>query len=276
MTDLPRRLMATPQGAAGAVIVAAMAVLAAFGPALAPFDPETFHYDARFEAPGWPYLLGTDQFGRDLLSRVMAGARTTVAMAVLAAALSAALGAFIGTGAAFLGGRVDEAIMRVIDAVMAIPGLLLALLIVTVLGVGGQNALIAITLSFTPGMARIARSTALTVRRQDYVAAAIARGEGPGYIVFREMLPNVIAPIIIEATIRVAFAVMLLATLSFLGLGAQPPASEWGLMIAEARDYMFRNPWILIWPGIAIAITAIGFNLLGDGLRDALNPKVGE
>lgn len=274
MSDLLRRLVGTPQGAAGTAIVVLMALAALLGPVIAPLNPETFHYGARFERPGGEFLLGTDQFGRDILSRLLHGARSTVVMATLASILAAALGGLIGTASAFLGGRADEAIMRLVDAIMAIPSLLLALLIVTVLGVGSENALIAIALAFTPGMARIARSTALTVRKQDYVSAAIARGEGAGYIVAREMLPNVIAPIVIEGTIRVAFAVMLLATLSFLGLGAQPPSSEWGLMIAEARDYMFRNPWMLVWPGLAIALTAIGFNLLGDGLRDALNPRV--
>jgi peptide/nickel transport system permease protein len=156
---------------------------------------------------------------------------------------------------------------------MAIPGLLFALLIVTALGANALNALIAIAVAFAPGMARVTRSVALTVRKQDYVNAAVARGESGRFIVLREMLPNVIAPIVVETTIRIAFAVMTLATLSFLGLGAQPPSSEWGLMVSEARAYLFRNPWMMVWPGLAIALVAIGFNLLGDGLRDALNPR---
>jgi peptide/nickel transport system permease protein len=194
-------------------------------------------------------------------------------MAVGATLLGTLSGAVLGTLSAYLGGRWDEAIMRTIDAVMAVPGLLLALLIVSTLGNGGANAGLAIAVSFAPGMARITRSVALTARRQDYVNAAIARGEGGGWIVFREMLPNVAAPVVIETTIRVAFAVMLFATLSFLGLGAQPPASDWGLMIAEARPYLHQAPWITIAPAAAIALSAIGFNLLGDGLRDAMNPR---
>jgi peptide/nickel transport system permease protein len=156
---------------------------------------------------------------------------------------------------------------------MSVPSLLFALLIVNLLGKSSFNALIAVGIAFTPGMARITRSAALTVRKQDYVNAAIARGERAGYIVLREMLPNVIAPVIVEMTIRISFAVMLFATLSFLGLGAQPPAPEWGLMVAEARKFMHLSAWMIIWPSLAIAAVAIGFNLLGDGLRDALNPR---
>ena len=163
--------------------------------------------------------------------------------------------------------------MRTVDAVMAVPGLLLALLIASTLGKSGINAMIAVAIAFIPGMTRVTRSVALAARRQDYVAAAIARGESGSWIVLREMLPNVAAPVAIETTIRVAFAVMLFATLSFLGLGAQPPASEWGLMVAEARRFLHQAPWMIIFPGAAIALTAIGFNLLGDGLRDALNPR---
>ncbi|SME98327.1 peptide/nickel transport system permease protein [Tistlia consotensis] len=273
MTEALARLLRSPQGALGSALLLALAVPVVAGPWLAPYDPEQFHFTARLLGPGPDFWLGTDQFGRDLLSRLLVGARSTVLMAVAATALGTGLGAVIGNVSAFAGGRLDEIVMRLLDAVMAIPGLLFALLIVTALGASELNALIAIGITFTPGMARIARSVALTVRKQDYVSAAIARGETQGYIVLREMLPNCVAPIIVEATIRVAFAVMLLATLSFLGLGAQPPSSEWGLMVAEARQFIFRNPWMIVWPGIAIAVVAVGFNLLGDGLRDALNPR---
>ena len=273
MPDLLRRLLRTPQGAIGLAIILVALVMALAGTALAPYSPEQFHPRARFGGPSATFWLGTDQFGRDLFSRLLAGARATLFYALAATLLGTAAGAVLGTLSAFLGGVVDEVLMRIVDAVMAIPNLLFTLLIVTVLGASGVNALIAIGIAFTPGMARVTRSVALTVRRQDYVAAAIARGETGGYIVLREMLPNVVGPIIVEATIRVAFAVMALATLSFLGLGAQPPSSEWGLMVAEARPYLFRNAWMMIVPGFAIALVAIAFNLFGDGLRDALNPR---
>ncbi len=273
MPEVLGRLLRTPQGAIGLVLVALVMVLALAGPELAPHNPEALSPLRRYRPPGGEYLLGTDQLGRDILSRLLAGARATVLLALLATLLGTVAGAVIGTASAFLGGRVDEAVMRTVDAVMAVPSLLLSLLIVSVLGRGAENAVLAIAIAFTPGMARITRSVALAVRRQDYVNAAIARGEGAGYIVMREMLPNVVAPIIVEMSIRVAFSVMLFATLSFLGLGAQPPAPEWGLMVSEARRFMHLSPWMILWPSVAIALVAVGFNLLGDGLRDALNPR---
>jgi peptide/nickel transport system permease protein len=272
MIELLRRLMRTPQGAIGLGLVVIIAAVCLFGPWLDPQDPEQIDFLGRFRMLGTKNWLGADQLGRDVLSRLLVGARATVPMALLATLAGTAAGAVIGTTSAYLGGRFDEAIMRTIDAVMALPGLLLALLLVSTLGNGSGNAVIAIAIAFAPAMARVTRSVALNVRNQDYVKAATARGEGAGWIIFREMLPNVMAPVVIEATIRVSFAVMLFATLSFLGLGAQPPAAEWGLMVSEARQYLHQAPWILIAPSAAIAVTAIAFNLLGDGLRDALNP----
>jgi len=273
MPDIVRRLLRTPQGVIGLALVLLVLTLAILGPLAAPHDPDALSPLRRYRPPGGDFLFGTDQLGRDILSRLLVGARATVLLALLATFLGTMAGAVIGTASAFLGGRVDEAVMRTVDALMAMPSLLLALLIVSVLGRGSENAVLAIAIAFTPGMARITRSVALAVRRQDYVNAAIARGEGSFYIVTREMLPNVVAPIVVEMSIRVAFAIMLFATLSFLGLGAQPPASEWGLMVSEARRFMHLSPWMIVWPAAAIAFVAIGFNLLGDGLRDALNPR---
>lgn len=273
MTEFLKRLLKTPQGAIGITLVVLVLIVVVLGPTLAPYDPEKLAPLARYKGPSMAYWLGTDQYGRDIFSRLLIGARATVVMAVLATIIGTLIGAVIGTASAFLGGRADELIMRTIDAVMSIPSLLFALLVVNLLGSSTINALIAVAIAFAPGMARITRSVALTVRRQDYVNAAVARSESSGYIIGREMLPNVIAPIIVEMTIRVSFAVMLFATLSFLGLGAQPPAAEWGLMVSEARRYMHMSAGILIWPSAAIAIVAVGFNLLGDGLRDALNPR---
>jgi peptide/nickel transport system permease protein len=273
MIEFIKRLLRTPQGAIGVVLVLLVLLVVIFGPLIAPHDPEALSPLARYKGPSLKFLLGTDQYGRDIFSRLLIGARATVIMAVLATLVGTLAGALIGTTSAFLGGRADEFIMRTIDAVMSIPSLLFALLIVNLLGSSTTNALVAVAVAFAPGMARITRSVALSVRKQDYINAAIARGESAGFIVLREMLPNVIAPIIVEMTIRVSFAVMLFATLSFLGLGAQPPAAEWGLMVSEARRYMHMNAGILIWPSLAIATVAIGFNLLGDGLRDALNPR---
>jgi peptide/nickel transport system permease protein len=273
MSDTLYRLFRTPQGVLGVALLAVLVLLCALGPVFAPYRPEAIDFAGRFAAPGVRHWLGADQLGRDVLSRLLVGARSTIPLAVVATFSGAAAGACIGTLSAYLGGRWDEAITRTIDAVMAVPHLLLALILVSTLGKGSLNAAFAIAISVAPGMARVTRSVALAVRQQEYVAAAIARGEGGAWIVFREMLPNVAAPVVIEATIRVAFAVMLFATLSFLGLGAQPPASEWGLMVSEARRFMHQAPWVIVAPAVAIALTAICFNLLGDGLRDALNPR---
>ena len=266
-------LMRNPQGAVGLVLTGLLIALVIFGPWLAPANPESMNFGDRFASPSAQFPLGTDWFGRDLLSRVLVGAQSTVLLALLATIIATIVGSLVGIVSGYLGGTFDEFVMRIVDAIMAIPGLLFALLIISALGSSALNAVIAIGIAFSPGMARISRAVTLQVRALDYVAAARSRGEGPGWIVLAEILPNVAAPIIVEATIRVAFAIMTLATLSFLGLGAQPPAPEWGLMISEGREHMFRSPWPIIVPGAAIALVAIGFNLLGDGLRDVLNPK---
>ncbi len=271
--SLLKALMRSPHGLLGLIGVTFLLVVAVIGPAIAPQDPESFNYGARFASPSAAHFFGTDWYGRDLFSRVLTGARSTVLLALLATVIGTASGTLIGIVSGYLGGRADEVIMRLIDAVMAIPGLLFALMIIAVMGSSSINAVLAIGIAFAPGMARIARSVTLQVRSTDYVAAARSRGEGAAWIVLAEILPNVVAPVIVESTIRVAFAIMTLATLSFLGLGAQPPSPEWGLMIAEARDHLFRSPWPVIVPGGAIALVAIAFNLLGDGLRDVLNPR---
>jgi len=163
--------------------------------------------------------------------------------------------------------------MRALDGLLAVPDLLFTLLIVTMLGGGTNEAMLAVAVAFTPGMARISRSSVLSIRTREYVLAAVARGESQAYIISQEVVPNTIGPIIVEATIRVSFAIMIGATLGFLGLGAQPPSTEWGLMVAEARQYMYRSIWVVAVPGIAIAVAALGFNLLGDALRDAFDPR---
>ena len=269
------RLLTNPLGLAGTLVLLVAAAQVVLGPALAPYDPLEFHPRNRLEGPSFAFWFGTDQFGRDVFSRVMVGARSTVLFGVVATLLSTAAGSLVGIVSGYVGGRIDDLIMRATDSFMAIPNLLLAMLIITVLGPSTTNAVLAVAVSFTPSMARIARSVTLSVRTRDFVHAAVARGEGAAYIVIREILPNVVAPVVIESSIRVAFAIMIGATLSFLGLGAQPPASDWGLMVSEARSFMFRNPWLVVWPSLAIGSVAIGFNLFGDGLRDALNPRVG-
>ncbi|MGI9335053.1 MAG: ABC transporter permease [Gammaproteobacteria bacterium] len=268
------RLVCNPLGLMGALIIAGAIVVVAAGPVLAPYEPLTFHPSSRLQGPSAEFWFGTDQFGRDVYSRMLVGARSTILFGIVATALSTVAGSLIGVFSGYLGGRIDNIVMRIMDSLMAIPNLLMAMLIVTVLGPSVTNAVLAVSISFTPSMSRIARSVTLTVRTQDFVNAAVARGEGAPFIVLREILPNVLAPVVIEASIRIAFAIMIGATLSFLGMGAQAPDSDWGLLVSDARTYMFRNPWLVVFPSLGIGLVAIGFNLLGDGLRDALNPKV--
>jgi peptide/nickel transport system permease protein len=268
-----RKILSSPNGFAGAVLLTIVLAAALLGPWIAPYDPQLFHAQNRLEGPSLAHWLGTDQYGRDLLSRILNGAPSTVLFGIGATALGVCAGSTIGVIAGVAGGRTDSIIMRLLDGMLAMPELLFTLLIVTFLGGGMLQALLAVGVAFTPGMARIARSAVLSVRTREYVLAARARGESRAWIVLREVMPNAIGPIIVEATIRVSFAIMIGATLGFLGLGAQPPSTEWGLMVSEARQFMFRSPWGVIIPGIAIAMTAMGFNLFGDALRDAFDPK---
>jgi peptide/nickel transport system permease protein len=268
-----RDLLRSPTGAVGAALLLLVVAAALLGPWLAPYDPQAFHPRARLQGPSAAHWLGTDQFGRDLLSRILNGAPSTIAFGLGATALGVLAGAAIGVTAGVIGGVIDSAIMRVLDGLLAVPDLLFTLLIVTVLGGGMGHALLAVALAFTPGMARITRSAVLSIRTREYVQAAVARGESRAWIILREVAPNAIGPIIVEATIRVAFAIMIGATLGFLGLGAKPPSTEWGLMVAEARQFMFRSAWVVAVPGVAIAVAALGFNLFGDALRDVFDPR---
>ncbi|MFD1911195.1 ABC transporter permease [Halodurantibacterium flavum] len=270
-----RDILRSPTGLIGTILLTLVFVASVFGPFIAPYDPQMFHAASRLQGPSADFWLGTDQYGRDLMSRLLHGAPATVSFGLGATALGVGAGSIIGVIAGVAGGRTDGVIMRILDGMLAMPELLFTLLIVTFLGGGTTQAMLAVAVTFTPGMARIARSAVLSVRTREYVLAAQARGETQSWIVLREVLPNAIGPIIVEATIRVSFAIMIGATLGFLGLGAQPPSTEWGLMVAEARQFMFRNPWCVVVPGLAIAITAMGFNLFGDALRDAFDPRKG-
>ena len=268
-----REILRHPTGLVGSILLVLVLLAASLGSWLAPYDPQLFHPQARLQGPSAVFWLGTDQFGRDILSRILHGARSTVSFGIGATLLGVVAGAVIGITAGVVGKWVDSLIMRLVDGLLAVPDLLFTLLIVTVIGGGSGHAILAVAVAFTPGMARISRSAVLSVRTREFVQAATARGESRLYIMAAEVLPNSVGPLIVEATIRVSFAIMLGATLGFLGLGAQPPSTEWGLMISEARQFMFRNPWCVAAPGVAIAMTALGFNLFGDALRDIIDPR---
>lgn len=228
---------------------------------------------ARLQPPSWAFPLGTDQLGRDLLARVMLGARTSLMIAVSAVGISIVLGLPLGIISGYYGGRIDNALMRLIDALLSFPALLLALTISAVLGPNLQNTILAIGIAFTPFLARIVRGEALRVVQMPYVEAARAAGTRDGAMIVRHILPNIMPALIVQATISLAFAVLAEAALSFLGLGTQPPAASWGLMIQASRQFLDIAPWTALVPGTALAITILGLNLLGDVLRDVLDPR---
>jgi peptide/nickel transport system permease protein len=255
---------------AGAVVVGVFVLFAAVGPWVAPYDVETFHRKDALQAPSAAYWFGTDRYGRDVFSRVLVGSRTTVSMALAGTLAGLAGGLLIGLVSGYAGGRLDELLMRGMDVVMSFPSLLLALLVVAMLGASTVNAVVSIGVVFTPRVARVVRSAALGVRTAEFVEAAQVRGERGAYIVFREILPNLWPPIIVEGSIRMSYAVLLSVSLSYLGLGAQPPTPDWGLMVSKERAFLVLAPWVVLFPAGAIVALIMGVNLLGDGLRDTL------
>lgn len=258
----------SPTLTVGAFMVLAWLVSAVAAPWLAPALPTASDYSALSQPPGPGHWFGTDQYGRDVLSRVLYGGRYVLMIAPAATAIGLAVGAAIGLTAAYFGRWVDEAIMRLLDAVMAFPIVILALLALTMLGGSTWNVVLVIGLVFAPLIARTARAAALVEVRREYVQAALIRGEGPFYVLGVEVLPNVRGPLIVEGTIRIGYAVFTSATLGFLGLGVQPPAPDWGLMVAENRTLLTTAPWTVLFPAAAIAFVVIGFSLMADGLRD--------
>jgi peptide/nickel transport system permease protein len=261
---------APPTLVVGGAILALVVVLSALAPWISPYPATDQHMLDRLKPPGAKFVLGTDQYGRDLLSRTLLGGRTALVLGVGAVTLGLALGVPVGLTAGYFGGRLDDAVMRLVDAMLSFPSLLLALLVITALGASTEHALLAIGIANAPGVARIVRSAALSLRDAEFVLAAQARGERHLYVMFGEIFPNVLPPVVVEATIRVGFAILAGASLSFLGLGVQPPQADWGLMIREARQYVFLSAWPLVAPGVALALTIIAFNVFGDGLRDRL------
>jgi peptide/nickel transport system permease protein len=249
-------------------------LVAVFAPIIAPYPVAETSIEDRTEAPSLEHPFGTDDLGRDIFSRVVMGSRISLYVGFGAISGALVVGAVIGVVAGYSGGIVDEILMRVMDAAMAFPPVLLALTLLVVLGPELSNVVIALAFVYTPYIARVTRSAALAERSEAYVEAAVARGEGDSRIVFSEVLPNCMAPILVQGSLNVSFAILAEASLSFLGLGAQPPRPSWGLMINTGRGFMETAPWMLLFPALAIGIAVVGFNMLGDGLRDVLDPKV--
>ena len=255
---------------AGATIVGLFAIFAAVGPWIVPYDVEKFNRAHALESPSGGFWFGTDRYGRDVFSRVVVGSRSTLTMAAAGTLLGVAVGLVLGLASGYVGGRIDEVLMRVMDIVMSFPSLLLALLVVSVLGASAVNAVLSIGIVFVPRVARVVRSAVLGLRTAEFVEAAQVRGERAAWIVGREILPNLWPPIIVEACIRMSFAVLMSVSLSYLGLGAQPPTPDWGLMVAKERAFLVQAPWVVLFPAGAIVTLIVGINLLGDGLREWL------
>lgn len=265
-----RLALRTPAGRIGLPLVTLHMVLALFGQSLAPYPPTEFHIEEhQLEPPSLQFLLGTDQFGRDVLSRVMSGATSLISVAVAGALLGIVLGTVVGMSSAYKGGRTDEVVMRIMDGMMSFPSLLIALLVLTSLGPNPANIAGSIGIVFIAPVARVMRSSTLAVKNLEFVDAARLRGEPNIYIIFREILPNTLPVLAVEASVRFSYSILLVASLGFLGLGVQPPSSDWGLMISESRIYIVAAPWVALAPGGAVASLVIGVNLLADGIRQA-------
>jgi peptide/nickel transport system permease protein len=255
------------------VIVAIVLVAAVFAQAIAPFPFDQIHMRARLSPPGLPYLAGTDEYGRDVLSRLLIGSQLSIALGVIATAISMAIGVPLGLFAGYRPGLLSELVMRGMDVMMAFPPIMLVLLILAVTPPGLIKTAVAVGILFIPPIVRVTRSVALDLMGEDFVEAARSRGERTWYILARELLPNVWPVLMVEASLRVVFAILLGAVLSFLGFGVQPPAADWGLMISNGRNFVNDAPWISLAPGLAMSITVIGISLVGDGLRQVLDPR---
>jgi peptide/nickel transport system permease protein len=264
-----------PLGAAGGVIIIVMLLVAIFADVIAPYNPVANAFDHMHEGPSLEYWFGTDQFGRDVFSRIVYGARTGLTVGFVSSVVGASIGLIFGVASAYFGGRIDLIFQRVLDVFMAFPIIILALAVIAIFGTGTQNVIIAITIPFIPRCARVVRSTALAIREMPYVDAARACGFGNTRIILRHMVPNVMAPFLIMITAFVGQAILLEASLSYLGLGVQEPTPAWGLMLqGGAEEYAESAPWIAVFPGIAISLAVFGFSLFGDAVRDELDPKL--
>lgn len=272
--EVMHRLAKNKLAMLGLIIIVVMVLLAVAAPLVAPYDYMAQDYTAIYSTPSREHLLGTDGLGRDILSRLIYGTRQSLRIGVLSVAIAAVLGTIMGSIAGYYGGAVDNILMRILDIYQSIPGMLLSIALAASLGPGINNAILAIGISTIPAYARIIRASILTVREKEYIEAAVAINASDSRIIMKHVLPNAIAPLIVEITMNIGNSILAAATLSFIGLGAQPPAPEWGAMLCEGRNYMRDYGYLVIYPGICIMASVLSFNLLGDGLRDALDPRL--
>jgi ABC-type dipeptide/oligopeptide/nickel transport system permease subunit len=268
-----QRTIRTPMGAYGVVMLALLVIGAAGAPLIAPYDPIQQHLGAELLPPGAAYLLGTDHLGRDLLSRLIWGSRASLLVGVISVALGGFVGVSTGLLAGYRGGWVDASIMRIYDALLAFPGVLLAIAIIAITGPGVLNVALAIAVAQMPNDARLARSIVLAQREREYVQSARSLGATGRWIMLKHLLPNTLPPMLVQFSIAMGFAVLAEAGLSFLGLGTQPPTPSWGGMLNESRGFLRQAPWFGVWPGLMLAALMVGLNYLSDALREALDPR---
>ncbi|NDY57706.1 ABC transporter permease subunit [Desulfovibrio sulfodismutans] len=267
-------LSRNPSAVMGGTIIAAMVFLALFAPLLAPYDPVKLALPERLLAPGAAHFFGTDELGRDIFSRVLYGARISLSIGLLVISVAGGLGALIGATSGYFGGKIDSVVMRAMDVILSFPSLVLALALAAALGPSLINAIFATAFVMIPKFARMVRGEALSVRELPFVAASRVAGAGHGFIIRRHILPNCLNSAIVLATLTLGDAILIAASLSFIGLGAQPPTPEWGAMIASGRKFLMDQWWYATFPGLFILVTVIGFNIFGDALRDVLDPRI--
>ena len=271
-----RRLKRNKMAVVGLVILIILVLLAVFANVIANYDNVVIkqNLSQRLQAPSAAHWLGTDEFGRDIFARLVHGTRVSLQVGIIAVGISIVIGGILGAIAGYYGGKLDNIIMRIMDIFLAVPSILLAIAIVSALGPSILNLMLAISISSVPSYARIVRASVLSIRDQEFIEAAKAIGASNTRIIFRHIIPNSLAPVIVQATLGVASAILSTAGLSFIGLGIQPPAPEWGSMLSGGRQYLRYAWWVTTFPGVAIMITILSLNLLGDGLRDALDPRL--
>lgn len=272
--DFVKRFKRNKAAVAGFIILIILLMVAIFAPYIAPYDPYDAQMQIALQKPSAQHILGCDELGRDVLSRIIYGARISLRVGLEAVAIALGIGIILGSLAGYYGGKIDLLVMRFMDIMLAFPSILLAIAFMSVLGRGIDNAVIAIAIVSIPEYARIVRGSVLSVKENDYVTAARAIGNSDGGIIYKHILPNVMAPIVVRATLGISSAILDAAALGFLGLGVAPPTAEWGTMLGMGRGYIWDAAHLLTFPGLAITITVLAFNLMGDGLRDALDPRL--
>ena len=276
MMSIVQHLKEDKLAVTGAMIILSLTIIVILAPHIAPYDPIKLDLENRLSSPDRNHLMGTDNLGRDVLSRTICGARFSLGMATVVVVIVMLLGIAMGTTAGYFGGVIDGIIMRLVDVLLAFPNIILALVIAGILGPSLTNVMIALAVVWWVGYARIIRGSVLSVKEKEFIEAARAMGCTDSYIAIRHILPNVLSPVIVLATLDMGHIILSIAALSFLGLGAQPPIPEWGTMLNEGRPFMETAPHLMIFPGLMIMVTVLAFNFLGDGLRDALDPRMKE